>query len=68
MSLDLIQTVALAGVVLFVGYYIRRIITPLAIYNIPAPVVGGLLVAVLLTVNRVYFGFRSSSTRRCSRR
>jgi len=54
-SLDLIQTVALAGVVLFVGYYIRRIITPLAVYNIPAPVVGGLLVAGLLTANRVYF-------------
>ncbi len=56
MSLDLIQTVALAGVVLFAGYYIRRIITPLAVYNIPAPVVGGLLVAGLLTANRVYFG------------
>jgi ESS family glutamate:Na+ symporter len=56
-SLDLIQTVALAGVVLFAGYYIRRIITPLAVYNIPAPVVGGLLVALLLTLNRAYLGW-----------
>jgi ESS family glutamate:Na+ symporter len=56
-SLDLIHTVALAGVVLFVGYYIRRIITPLATYNIPAPVVGGLLVALLLTLNRAYVGW-----------
>ena len=57
MSLDLIQTVALAGVVLFAGYFIRRVITPFSTYNIPAPVVGGLLVAILLTVNRSYFGF-----------
>ena len=57
MSLDLIQTVALAGVVLFAGYFIRRVIPPLATYNIPAPVVGGLLVAILLTVNRTYFGY-----------
>jgi len=56
-SLDLIQTVSLAGVVLFAGYFIRRVITPLATYNIPAPVVGGLLVAILLTVNRAYFGY-----------
>ncbi len=57
MSLDLIQTVALAGVVLFAGYFIRRVITPLAAYNIPAPVVGGLLVSILLTINRSYFGY-----------
>ena len=57
MSLDLIQTVALAGVVLFAGYLVRRAITPLATYNIPAPVVGGLLVSILLTLNRVYVGY-----------
>ena len=57
MSLDLVQTVALAGVVLFAGYFIRRVITPLADYNIPAPVVGGLLVAILLTLNRAYLGY-----------
>ena len=57
MSLDLIQTVALAGVVLFAGYFVRRVIAPLADYNIPAPVVGGLLVALLLTLNRAYLGY-----------
>lgn len=49
MKLDLIQTVAFAGVVLFLGYGIRRLVPPLARYNIPAPVIGGLVVAGLLT-------------------
>ncbi len=52
MSLDLINTLAFAGVVLFVGYRLKRAMTPLSRYNIPAPVVGGLLVAVLMTVAR----------------
>jgi ESS family glutamate:Na+ symporter len=49
MKLDLIQTVAFAGIVLFLGYGIRRLVPPLARYNIPAPVIGGLIVAGLLT-------------------
>ena len=49
MKLDLIQTVAFAGLVLFLGYGIRRLVPPLARYNIPAPVIGGLIVAGLLT-------------------
>ena len=52
MQLDLIQTVAFAAAVLFVGYGIRRVIPPLARYNIPAPVVGGLLVALFVTLTR----------------
>jgi ESS family glutamate:Na+ symporter len=52
LTLDLIQTVAFAGVVLFIGYGIRSIVTPLARYNIPAPVVGGLLVSVAVTLAR----------------
>jgi glutamate:Na+ symporter, ESS family len=52
MQLNLIETVAFAGVVLYVGEGIRRLIPPLARYNIPAPVIGGLLVAVVLTVAR----------------
>ena len=46
LALDQIQTVALAGLVLFVGYGVRRLIPFLATYNIPAPVVGGLLMAM----------------------
>jgi ESS family glutamate:Na+ symporter len=48
MKLDLIQTVAFAGIVLFMGYGIRRLVPPLARYNIPAPVIGGLIVSGLL--------------------
>jgi ESS family glutamate:Na+ symporter len=50
LALDLVQTVAVAAVILFVGYGIKRRIPLLARYNIPAPVVGGLLVAALLSV------------------
>src|SRR4029453_3098414 len=46
LNLDLINTVAFGGVVLFLGYGVRRAIPPLARYNVPAPVIGGLLVAL----------------------
>ncbi|MDP9347545.1 MAG: sodium/glutamate symporter [Gemmatimonadota bacterium] len=52
LKLDLIHTVALAGAFLFVGYAIRRLVPPLARYNIPAPVIGGLLVALANVVAR----------------
>ncbi|HEX8393895.1 MAG TPA: sodium/glutamate symporter [Longimicrobium sp.] len=52
MKLDLIQTVAFAGVVLFLGYGVRKLIRPLARYNIPAPVIGGLIVAVIIATLR----------------
>lgn len=45
--IDMIQTVALAGVVVFFGYGIRRGIPLLARYNLPAPVLGGLVMAVI---------------------
>jgi ESS family glutamate:Na+ symporter len=50
MRLDLIQTVALAGLLLFVGHGLKRLIPVLTRYNIPAPVVGGLPMAALLTL------------------
>ena len=40
LSLDLVQTVAFAGLVLFGGYGLKRLIPLLARYNIPAPVAG----------------------------
>jgi ESS family glutamate:Na+ symporter len=55
-SLDLINTVAFGGLVLFVGHAIRRGIVPLARYNVPAPVIGGLLVATALSVLRMRGG------------
>jgi glutamate:Na+ symporter, ESS family len=53
LTLDLIQTVAFAGVILFGGYVVRRFIPVLARVNIPAPVCGGLPVAAILAV--LYF-------------
>ena len=50
MKLDLVQTVAFAGIILFVGYGLKKLIPPLARYNIPAPVAGGLPVAALLAI------------------
>jgi glutamate:Na+ symporter, ESS family len=50
MRLDLIQTVAFAGLMLFVGYGLKRHVPLLARYNIPAPVVGGLPVAALFAL------------------
>lgn len=54
LKLNLIHTVAFSGVVLFAGYALRRFIKPLARYNIPAPVVGGLVVALLTLAARRY--------------
>ena len=47
LKLDLVHTLAFAGVVLFAGYGIRRAIPSLGRYNVPAPVIGGLLVAIV---------------------
>lgn len=52
MELDQIQTVAFGGIVLMLGYALRRFIPALARYNLPAPVLGGLLVAVVLLLLR----------------
>jgi ESS family glutamate:Na+ symporter len=52
LTLDLINTVAFGGVVLFVGYGVRRFIPVLSRYNVPAPVIGGLLVAVVVFASR----------------
>ena len=50
MKLDIVQTVAFAGLILFVGYGLKRFIPALARYNIPAPVAGGLPVAALFAI------------------
>ncbi len=52
-TLDLIQTVAFAGLILFAGYGVRKLIPILGKVNIPAPVCGGLPVAGILAV--LYF-------------
>jgi ESS family glutamate:Na+ symporter len=52
MTLDFTQTLALAGLVLFAGYGIRRALPILARYNLPAPVIGGLLVSIVIAAVR----------------
>jgi len=49
-KLDIVQTVAFAGLILFIGYGLKRLIPALARYNIPAPVAGGLPVAALFAI------------------
>ena len=44
MTFDLVQTMALAGAALAAGHGIRHLVPWLARMNVPAPVLGGLLV------------------------
>jgi ESS family glutamate:Na+ symporter len=44
---DMMQTVALASVVLFLGYAVRRRVSVLDRFNIPAPVIGGFIFAAV---------------------
>mgnify|MGYP001359793912 CR=1 FL=1 len=52
LTLDFVQTLAFAGLVLFLGYGLRYLVPWLARYNLPAPVLGGLLVAIVVLVAR----------------
>jgi ESS family glutamate:Na+ symporter len=52
MKLDAVHTVALAGVVLFLGYGVRRLIPFLARSNVPGPVIGGLLASIVVLIAR----------------
>jgi ESS family glutamate:Na+ symporter len=52
LTLDPIQTLACGGLFLLVGYGIRRRVPLLARFSIPAPVIGGLLVALFMLACR----------------
>ena len=52
LELDFVQTLAFAGVALLLGEGLRRLVPVLARYNLPAPVLGGLLVAVAVLLGR----------------
>jgi ESS family glutamate:Na+ symporter len=52
-ALDFVNTLAVAGLVLFAGYALQRRVGVLSRYNIPAPVVGGLIVAVAIALSRL---------------
>ena len=47
LQLDAVQGLALAGLALFLGYAVCRVIPVLGRYNLPPPVVGGLVFALL---------------------
>ncbi len=51
-NLDFVNTVAFGGLALFGGHFVRRLVPWLARYNVPAPVIGGLIVALVVTVAR----------------
>jgi ESS family glutamate:Na+ symporter len=50
--LDFVGTLAAAGLVLFAGYALQGRVSLLSRHNIPAPVIGGLLVALAVTALR----------------
>ena len=50
MNFNTYETLALAGFVLLLGYFLVKRISLLKNYNIPEPVVGGFLVAIILTM------------------
>ncbi len=52
LELDLVQTVAFGGLVLLGGYALQRTIPVFGRLNIPAPVIGGLIVAVIVLIAR----------------
>jgi len=52
LELDFVQTLAFAGVALLLGEGLRRLVPVLGRYNLPAPVLGGLLVAVVVLIAR----------------
>lgn len=51
-KLNLINTLAFAGVVLMLGYLLQRVFPVLARLNLPAAVLGGLLVSLAVVVAR----------------
>ena len=60
MNFNTYETLALAGFVLLLGYFLVKRISLLKNYNIPEPVVGGFLVAIILTI--LYQGWGISFT------
>jgi ESS family glutamate:Na+ symporter len=52
LKLNLINTLAFAGVVLMLGYLLRRVFPVLMRLNLPAAVLGGLLISVTILVAR----------------
>lgn len=50
MTLQPVETLLVAAMVLILGHLLNRVVAPLARYNIPEPISGGLLVAIILAI------------------
>jgi ESS family glutamate:Na+ symporter len=50
LQLDAVQTLAFAGLALFLGYALCRVVPFLSRYNLPPPVIGGLVFAVAASI------------------
>ena len=50
MTLQPVETLLAASLVLLLGHLLNRLIAPLARYNIPEPITGGLLIAMVLAI------------------
>ena len=50
LQLDAVQTLAFAGLALFLGYALCRTVPFLSRYNLPPPVIGGLVVALAASI------------------
>lgn len=53
LNLDIFQTMALATIVFYLGLYLKKKIKFLSKYCIPAPVIGGLIFAMLMLVLKI---------------
>ena len=52
LELDAVQTLAFAGLALFLGYALCRVVPLFSRYNLPPPVIGGLVVALAVLLAR----------------
>lgn len=50
MSLTSFQTIALAAIIVYLGRYVKRLIPILDKYNLPSPVIGGFLFAIVFSL------------------
>ncbi|EIJ68526.1 sodium/glutamate symporter [Pasteurella bettyae] len=60
MTFDTYETLALACLVLLLGYFLVKRIKLLRHFNIPEPVVGGFIVAIVLTIVHQFWGLSFS--------
>ncbi|PTQ90148.1 sodium/glutamate symporter [Agitococcus lubricus] len=58
LTFDAIATLGVATLVLIIGYYLQQHISFLRRYNLPTPVIGGLVIALLLLLGQQLFDYR----------